>query len=176
MAGCTGKRRWVVELSTNSTTRGHNIEQRTNFITDTRALVTTTFESNIINLFNIGANKEKEEKRIADPFIHQVRLHGPQGEIVRVWANVDDGAMREVMSSNTFRKVKHRLGKTTPSSQLLRVANGTIVKSEAKWEGRIDINSISANVTFKVLDSGGKWDLLLGKTLLETFTITKQTK
>jgi hypothetical protein len=88
---------------------------------------------------------------------------------VRIWANIDDGAMREVMSTTTFEKVKHRLGAFKPSSQLLRVANRTIVQSEAKWRGKIEINGVSAEVTFEVFDSGGKWDFLLGKTLLKTF-------
>ena len=103
------------------------------------------------------------------PFVHQVQFHGPQGEIVRVWANVDDGAMKEVMSSDMFRKVKHRLGPALPSSQLLRVANGVVIQSEARWEGRIEANGISADVSFEVFDSGGKWDFLFGKTLLEMF-------
>jgi hypothetical protein len=123
-------------------------------------------------LFSIGTTSKEEgdkEKRTTEAFIHQVRFHGPRGEIVRVWANVDDGAMREVMSSSMFRKVKHRLGTTAPSTQLLRVANGVIVQSEAKWEGRVDVNGISVNVAFEVFDSGGKWDFLFGKTLLETF-------
>jgi hypothetical protein len=126
----------------------------------------------IVELFSIGTSKEKEEgdkRERTEAFIHQVRFHGPRGEIVRVWANVDDGAMREVMSSSMFRKVKHRLGTTSPSSQLLRVANGVVVQSEAKWEGRIDVNGISINAAFEVFDSRGKWDFLFGKTLLETF-------
>ena len=77
--------------------------------------------------------------------------------------------MKEVMLSATFRKVKHRLGTTSPTTQLLHVANGMIVKSEAKWEGRIEINGISANVAFKIFNSSRKWDFLFGKTLLETF-------
>ena len=77
--------------------------------------------------------------------------------------------MKEVMSLETFKKVKHKLGTAKPSSQLLRVANGAIVQSTARWEGEIEINGISANVEFEVFDSGGRWDFLLGKTLLETF-------
>ena len=67
--------------------------------------------------------------------------------------------MKEVMSSAMFRKVKHRMGTAAPSSQLLRVANGTIIRSEARWEGCVDINGIDADVAFEVFDSGGKWDL-----------------
>jgi hypothetical protein len=79
-----------------------------------------------------GTSKETKEENKAKYFIHQVRFHGPQGEIVRVWANIDDGAMREVMSLAMFRKVKHRLGTATPSTQFLRVANGVIIGSEAR--------------------------------------------
>ena len=171
MAGGTGKRGWAVELSIKSTTQNQNTERQTEYIgnTSTPLPVTTNSNLNVINLFSISANKEREGKEKTKPFIHQVRLHGPQGEIVRVWANVDDGAMREVMSSSMFRKVKHRLGTALPSTQLLRVANGTIVGSEAKWKGKIEVNGISAEVVFEVFDSGGKWDFLFGKTLLETY-------
>ena len=171
MARIPGKRGRAVELSTKSTTRNRDIEQQTGFIgnTNTPLPVTTNSNLNAVNLFSIGANKEGDEKEKTKPFIHQVWLHGPQGEIVRVWANIDDGAMREVMSSAMFKKVKHRLGTALPSTQLLRVANGTIVESEAKWKGKIDMNGISAEVVFEVFDSGGKWDFLFGKTLLETY-------
>jgi hypothetical protein len=126
-------------------------------------------KSNVVNLFAIGASNDNKENKETKPFVHQVRFHGPQGEIVRVWANIDDGAMREVMSAAMFRKVKHRLGTALPSSQLLRVANGEIVASEAKWRGKIEVNGVSAEVVFEVFDSGGKWDFLFRKTLLETF-------
>ena len=171
MAGGPGKRGWAVGLSTNSTTQSHSTKQQMEIIGDknTCSPVTTSPKSNIVELFSIGASKEKEENRKTEPFIHQVQFHGPRGEVIRVWANVDDGAMREVMSLAMFEKVKHRLGTTSPSAQLLRVANGAIVKSEAKWEGKINVNGISANTAFEVFDSGGKWDFLFGKTLLETF-------
>ena len=95
----------------------------------------------------------------------QIHLSTRYREIVRVY----DGAMKEVMSSEVFKRVKHRLGTTLLSSQLLRVENGTIVKSEAMWKGRIEVGSVQADVTFEVFDSGGKWDFLFGKTQLETF-------
>jgi hypothetical protein len=171
MAGRAGKRGRAVELSTNSTTREFDTEREGEPFesTNTLSTVTTTIsELNIVDLFSIGADKEIEEKKATKPFVHQVRFHGPQGEVIRVWANIDDGAMKEVMSSSMFRKVKHRLGTSTPSSQLLRVANGTIIRSEAKWKGRIEVNGISTDVIFEVFDSGGKWDFLFGKTLLES--------
>ena len=71
-----------------------------------------------------------------------------------------------------FKKVKHRLGTPLPSSQLLRVANGAIIKSEGRWKGKVEMNGISTDVVFEVFDSGRKWDFLFGKTLLETFKAT----
>ena len=66
-------------------TQGH-IEQKNRHFeitaTDSNVL-TTTFESEVIDLFGIGANEEKkggvEEMR---PFIHQVQFHRPQGETI----------------------------------------------------------------------------------------------
>ena len=36
----------------------------------------------------------------------------------------------------------------------------------------MDINGINVNVAFEVFDSGGKWDFLFGKTLVEMFKAT----
>ena len=172
MAGTTGKWGRDVELSTTPTAHNCNTEQQdeVNGSTNIPSSVTTiTSEFNIVDLFSIGANKEIEEIKATKPFTHEVRFHGPHGDVVRIQANIDDGAMKEVMSSSMFHKVKHRLGTTLPSSQLLRVANGVIIESEAKWKGKIEVNGISSEVTFEVFDSGGRWDFLFGKTLLEDF-------
>ena len=80
--------------------------------------------------------------------------------------------MKEVMSSSMFRKVKHRLGASTPSSQLLRIANRTIIRSEARWKGKVDMNGISTDIKSEVFDSRGKWDFLFSKTLLKNFKAT----
>ena len=174
MAGSAGKRGRAVELSTNSTTQGHIDQKNGHFkVTNTVSNVLTSItKSDVVDLFDIGANEVKEGIGNTKPFRHRVHFHGPQGEVVRVWANIDDGAMKEVMSSDMFKRVKHRLGTGKPSSQLLRVANGVIVQSEAKWEGEIEVNGVRANVAFEVFDSGGRWDFLFGKTLLETFKAT----
>ena len=43
------------------------------------------------------------------------------------------------------------------------------MKSEARWEGEVEVNNIRTWVAIEVFDSGGKWDFLFGKTLLEAF-------
>ena len=165
MAGGAGKRGRAVELSTSPTTLEH-IEQRNEHreVTSTVSNVLTfTTESDILDLFDIGANETKEGIGNTKPFRHRVHFRGPRGEIVRVWANIDDGAMKEVMSSQTFHKVKHKLGTWKPSSQLLRIANREIIQSQAKWEGVIEVNSIGAKTMFEVFYSGGRWDFFIRK-------------
>src|SRR5271168_706598 len=171
MGRSTGKRGGAVELSATSTTLTH-IEIEDGHL-EVKSTVSNVLprdtESDIVDLFDIGADTEKGRINETKPFRHRVHLHGPDGRTVRVWANIDDGAMREVMSSTTFEKVKHKLGRVKPSMQLLRVANGVIVQSKARWEGEIEVNGVRTDVGFEVFDSGGKWEFLFGKTLLEAF-------
>jgi hypothetical protein len=174
MARSAGKRGRAVELSANPTTQDDD-GQRDNLIGNTHtvpSVVSSQQKSDIIELFSIGACKVTKKERETKPFIHQVKFKGPQGEVIRVQANIDDGAMKEVMSTTMFQKVKHRLGTTLPSTQLLRVANGAVIASEAKWKGEIEVDGVSTSVTFEVFDSGGRWDFLFGKTLLEAFKAT----
>ena len=81
MAGNSGKRGWAIKLSANSTTLDQDEEQQAKFIgdTDTLSHVKTTSKSKIVELFNIGTSKEKEEKgkKKTEAFIHQVRFHRP---------------------------------------------------------------------------------------------------
>ena len=167
LAGSAGKRGGAVELSTNATTQG--LIEHSGITSTVLNVLTSSTESDIIDLFDIGANEENGRIGSTKPFRHRVHFRGPRGEVVRVWANIDDGAMKEVMSSETFNKVKHKLGTWRPSSQLLRVANGVIIQSEVIWEGEIEVKGVQAKVAFEVFDSGGRWDFLFGKTLLETF-------
>ena len=152
------EKRKAVKLSANSTTPEHiefkngQLEVK-NTVSNVLPQVT---ELNIVDLFDIGADTGRGRINETKPFRHRVHLLGPQGKRVRVWANIDNGAMREVMSSATFEKVKHRLGTTKPSTQLLRVANGVIVQSTARWEGEIEVNGVRTNVGFEGFDSGGR--------------------
>lgn len=78
----------------------------------------TVLESYIVDLYAVGANSDGERKNTR-PFIHQVKLHGPRGEVVRIWATFDEGALREAMSTTAFAKAKHRMGALRPSGLLL---------------------------------------------------------
>jgi len=83
---------------------------------------TTCNKSAIIDLYSVG-DKDKtwatlEQKEV--PFTHWLCIQGPQGEIVRVKALFDGGAMVGAMCTTFFKKIQHRLhGQTRPSGRHL---------------------------------------------------------
>jgi hypothetical protein len=124
----------------------------------------TEREYNMVNLYTVGGDAET-----AQPFVHEVQLLGPNGEVVRVRATINDGAMICTMSKTIFKQVRHRLGSWQPSKQTLHMANGTQVALEAKWMETIELEGIQTTGTFEVFDSTGGWSFLLGKPLLKSF-------
>jgi hypothetical protein len=127
----------------------------------------------ITDLYSVGhphIKKPQLENGEAIPFIHRIELEGPKGELVRVRALFDDGAMVSAMCISIFKKIKHRLHNWSPSDRHLRMANGSIVKAVAKWTGVIRVEGVKARSTFEVFDSGGSWGFLFGKPTLKEFT------
>ena len=134
--------------------------------------VYTRANPSIVDLYSVGEEDKTwvslKEKEV--PFMHWVWLHGPQGEVVRVNALFDGGAMVGAMCASVFEKVKHRLyGQTKPSSRLLRMANGVVIQSQAVWKGTLELKGIRMEGEFEVFDSGGGWKFLFGKPLLRRF-------
>jgi len=103
------------------------------------------------------------------PFKHTLKLAGPKGEIVRVSALFDGAAMVAAMCQSVFEKVKHRLSGWEKSKKQLRMANGTLVPSQAVWKGVMQLGGIEVEGSFEVFNSGGNWAFLLGKPLLRQF-------
>ena len=124
----------------------------------------------IFDLYKVGHKSvTRETCRDANTeitFAHQIKIHGPQGEIVQVSALFDGAAMVAAMCVSLFNRVKHRLGTWQPSHKLLRMANGSLVPSQARWEGMIQLMDVTIKGSFEVFDSGGSWAFLLGKPLL----------
>jgi hypothetical protein len=131
----------------------------------------------IVDLYSVGhphTSKPQLENGEAIPFIHRIELEGPQGEIVRIRALFDDGAMVSAMCTSIFEKVKHRLHNWSTSDRRLRMANGSVVKAVAKWTGTIRIEGVKVRSTFEVFNSGGSWGFLFGKPTLKTFNATHE--
>jgi hypothetical protein len=117
-----------------------------------------------IDLYVVGGTDEA-----ARPFIHEVCLQGPRGEVVRVRATFDDGAMICAMSTSIFEQVRHQLGAWKPLTRVLRMANGTVARSEAIWSGTVELDRVRTTGAFEVFDSTGGWSFLLGKPMLQSF-------
>ncbi|KAJ7755448.1 hypothetical protein B0H16DRAFT_1315763, partial [Mycena metata] len=97
------------------------------------------------------------------PFKHWIILHGPRGESVRIYALFDTGAMVCVMDLRRFEEVRGRLGRISPPTKQLRLANGEITRSLAHWEEEVEVEGVKAWGAFEVFDSGGSWDFLFSK-------------
>lgn len=139
---------------------------------DVKCITNSRSAIEIVDLYSVGhpqTTKAQIENGEAVPFIHRIELEGPQGEVVRIRALFDDGAMVSVMCSSIFQKIKHRLHNYGQSNKKLRMANGNVINSVAKWTGNVRINGIITESTFEVFDSGGSWGFLLGKPTLQAF-------
>ncbi|KAK0207418.1 hypothetical protein IW262DRAFT_1247410, partial [Armillaria fumosa] len=103
------------------------------------------------------------------PFMQLVMLDGPQGEVVRLPASVDDGALVGIMCARVYDEVAHRLGALRLSFKKLHMANGALVPSRGSWEGIMTFGPAKAKVVFEVFASSGSWSFLFGKPVLEQF-------
>jgi len=151
LAGCAGKRGRAVVIDTDTTAQANGGEEEWEVENGNGEPLARTYmhvdaaahKSNIVDLYAVDDKLDRGRNECTmELFIHQIQLHGPQGEVVRVWALFDEGAMGEAMSTKVFRRVKHRLGQLMPSSLFLRMADGSIVKSLATWEGEISVGGI----------------------------------
>ncbi|KAJ7106684.1 hypothetical protein C8R44DRAFT_638333, partial [Mycena epipterygia] len=124
-------------------------------------------ESQIVDLYTVGI--ERGPKRASVPFICGIELEGPKGELVRVRALEDGGAMVSAMCTALYERERHRIGELQHSGKTLRMANGDLVPSMGLWEGYIRFGGKRVCACFEVFPSGGSWSFLFGKPLLEGF-------
>ncbi|KAJ8085177.1 hypothetical protein PM082_003964 [Marasmius tenuissimus] len=99
----------------------------------------------------------------------RVELVDGEGKFVRVNGMVDDGAMIVGLSTQIYNEVKGKIRGWGESRMWMRMADGALVPGVANWEGRVRVKGLEVQTSIEVFDSGGQWDLLLGKPLLESF-------
>ncbi|KAJ7129935.1 hypothetical protein C8R46DRAFT_808628, partial [Mycena filopes] len=110
------------------------------------------------------------------PFKHWIILHGPRGEKIRVMALFDLGATVCAMDEQFFERSRARLGKVAAPRKELRMANGYRVKSQAHWEGVMDVDGVKNGGAFEVFNSNGSWDFLLGKEMQAALGVVHDVK
>ena len=136
-------------------------------IPDTNSLYNKENDS-FFDLYEVGASGLREGETSL-PFIYRVELSGPKGEIVRFRSVFDDGALVNAIDETIYLTLKGRLTALTPSSKILRVADGRRVPSIGVWKGRVTVEGVHREGTFEVFNSNGAWAMLFGKPLLKAF-------
>ena len=133
---------------------------------------TTLNELQLVDLYTVGS-EEPEEFGINPlpevPFVHGIAVNGPRGSIVHIRGVFDSGAMVNVMCSTVYDEIKHRLSPLQPSSQRLRMVNGSIIHSKGQWAGQISLGKTTVACSFEVFPSGGSWGFLVGKPMQRSF-------
>lgn len=90
----------------------------------------------VFNLYSVGGQRRtKVEGETSLPFVHGVELSGPKGEVVRFRSVFDDGALANAIDERMYLTSKNRLSSLTPSSRILKMADGRLVPSLGVWKG-----------------------------------------
>ncbi|THU97913.1 hypothetical protein K435DRAFT_661880, partial [Dendrothele bispora CBS 962.96] len=108
--------------------------------------------------------------RTSQPFRTTVKLiDNDRKETEFINAIVDDGAMVAAIDTGLYEKLRKKIDGWGRSTRRMRMANGELVLAEATWTGKVQLKGLEVDGSFEVFDSGGSWQLLFGKPLLEQF-------
>lgn len=138
--------------------------------TNTAVITVVDPEIHVFDLYAVGHDPE----HAVQPFIHRLGIEAVNGQAIEVQANFDDGALANAMSITKFNSIKQYLKHYKESQRWLRMADGSLVKPLAMWEGEMEIGGIRVHGSFEVFDSGGNWDFLLGKPLLTALHVVHE--
>jgi transposase InsO family protein len=118
--------------------------------------------SEIILQMSDSNNKERPK-----PFLQRIQLIGKKGTIVRATGQVDDGAMRNCISADRWKRYGHCLDTLSKSDITISVANATEIQSMGRWTGTVQVGGIGALSSFEIFDCKGAFDVILGKPWLK---------
>lgn len=130
--------------------------------------ILSSSDSSIFDLYQVTDHASTSNTFIepAIPFIHTVSLRCPRtGNIFKIKALFDDGAMTCVMSSRLYERARTQLsGGWRQPRRVMRMANGISVPFQATWEGNFELEpGFAAHGRFEVLPTDEEWDFLFGK-------------
>lgn len=142
-------------------------EDKTMPIDSNHSTMYTNVPTNATVLDLYCVSELSRRKQTSVPFVHQVQLHGPRGEIVRQKATADAGALISAIEETVWRKKEGRLKALTTSGRWLRMADGRVVPSIGTWQGKMTWAGIECEGEFEVFKGGDAWEVLIGKPMLE---------
>jgi hypothetical protein len=79
----------------------------------------------------------------------------------------DDGTMIVAMNTSFYNRHADQLGKLQPSGCKLQMADGTVVRLQGVWKGRIQVGGIEVETQAEVFRTRHRWEFLVGKPLLQ---------
>lgn len=86
------------------------------------------------------------------PFRQRIQLLGPQDYAVRTTAQVDNGAMRNCIGLHIWKAYGICMGKLTPTTTSVCVANNQKVRCAGTWSGKVRIGGTESYTHFLVFD------------------------
>jgi len=136
-------------------------------INNTANPVPHTPENIVVDVYTLDESGKPKKTDTSSPFQTVACLRGPKGECVRFLAMVDNGAMINAIDSEAHGRIARRLSPLQPSNRTLRMADGSLVPSSGLWTGTFEWGPARVETSFEVFPSGGSWQMLVGKPLLE---------
>ena len=136
-------------------------------IINTTNPVPHTLDNVVVDIYTLDESGKPRKADTSSPFQMVARLCGPQGECVRFLAMVDNGTMINAIDMEAHSRITKRLSPLQQSNWTLHMADGSLVPSSGLWTGTFEWGPVCVETTCEVFPSGGSWQMLVGKPLLE---------
>ncbi|KAJ6459056.1 hypothetical protein C8R45DRAFT_769409, partial [Mycena sanguinolenta] len=109
-------------------------------------------------------------------FVHWTSFGGPKGERVRGRGTWDTGADVGAIDKGWYLARAERMGVLGRPKRALKMADGTVVKTYGQWIGEMDVEGVRIHGVFDVFESGGGWEVLVGKPIMAALGAIHDTK
>ncbi|KAF8215562.1 hypothetical protein K438DRAFT_1463791, partial [Mycena galopus ATCC 62051] len=98
------------------------------------------------------------------------------GECVRGNGTWDMGADVGAINKKWYLEWAKRMGALGVPKKTLKMADGALVKTYGQWIGELDVEGVRIRGIFEVFESGGGWDVLVGKPIMAALSAIHDTK
>ncbi|KAG8723899.1 hypothetical protein FRC09_001302 [Ceratobasidium sp. 395] len=113
-------------------------------------------------VLHILPNNHTQPNPRTKPFQRWISLDN-NAEMMEARGTVDAGSQANVLDVTLWAANQVSLGPLLPSRTLLRVADGKASRCIGKWRGWVEMDGVQIVAEFEVFDSGGAFEVLLGK-------------
>ncbi|KAF8216906.1 hypothetical protein K438DRAFT_1559956, partial [Mycena galopus ATCC 62051] len=108
--------------------------------------------------------------------MHWSSFEGPNGECMRGNGTWDTGADVGAIDKRWYLERAKRMGALGVPKKTLKMVDGTLVKTYGQWIGELDVEGVRIRGVFEVFESGGGWDVLIGRPIMAAISAFHDTK